>query len=229
MRVTIDGNQAAVDVAYRLNELCAIYPITPSLDDGRAGRRVGQPRPHQRVGHRAHRRGDAERGRRGRRDARRPPGRGAERDVHGIPGPAADDPQHVQDRRRADLDGVPRGRALARGPGAVDLRRPLRRDGGAADRFRAAVVGVGAGGPRPRARRAGGDAAHPGAVRALLRRLPHLARAQHRRADRRRRAARRRARAPGARAPVPRRSRPSAPSCAAPPRTPTSTSRPARR
>ena len=30
MRVTVDGNQAAVDVAYRLNELCAIYPITPS-------------------------------------------------------------------------------------------------------------------------------------------------------------------------------------------------------
>ncbi len=30
MRVTIDGNEAAVDVAYRLGELCAIYPITPS-------------------------------------------------------------------------------------------------------------------------------------------------------------------------------------------------------
>ncbi|HSF97171.1 MAG TPA: pyruvate:ferredoxin (flavodoxin) oxidoreductase, partial [Ornithinibacter sp.] len=30
MRVTVDGNEAAVDVAYRLNELCAIYPITPS-------------------------------------------------------------------------------------------------------------------------------------------------------------------------------------------------------
>src|SRR6476619_3983046 len=30
MRVTIDGNEAAVDVAYRLSELCAIYPITPS-------------------------------------------------------------------------------------------------------------------------------------------------------------------------------------------------------
>ncbi len=30
MRATIDGNEAAVDVAYRLNELCAIYPITPS-------------------------------------------------------------------------------------------------------------------------------------------------------------------------------------------------------
>jgi pyruvate-ferredoxin/flavodoxin oxidoreductase len=30
VRVTIDGNEAAVSVAYRLNELCAIYPITPS-------------------------------------------------------------------------------------------------------------------------------------------------------------------------------------------------------
>ncbi|MEZ5093521.1 pyruvate:ferredoxin (flavodoxin) oxidoreductase [Nocardioides sp.] len=29
-RTTIDGNEAAADVAYRLNELCAIYPITPS-------------------------------------------------------------------------------------------------------------------------------------------------------------------------------------------------------
>ena len=29
-RTTIDGNEAAVHVAYRLNELCSIYPITPS-------------------------------------------------------------------------------------------------------------------------------------------------------------------------------------------------------
>src|SRR5690606_21195391 len=28
--VTIDGNEAAVRVAYRLSELCSIYPITPS-------------------------------------------------------------------------------------------------------------------------------------------------------------------------------------------------------
>ena len=27
---TIDGNEAAVYVAYRVNEVCAIYPITPS-------------------------------------------------------------------------------------------------------------------------------------------------------------------------------------------------------
>ena len=30
MRVTIDGNEAAVSVAYRCSELCSIYPITPS-------------------------------------------------------------------------------------------------------------------------------------------------------------------------------------------------------
>ncbi|MEQ6900530.1 pyruvate:ferredoxin (flavodoxin) oxidoreductase [Nocardioides sp. YIM 152588] len=30
MRTTIDGNEACADVAFRLNELCAIYPITPS-------------------------------------------------------------------------------------------------------------------------------------------------------------------------------------------------------
>ena len=29
-RATIDGNEAAVRVAYRLSELCSIYPITPS-------------------------------------------------------------------------------------------------------------------------------------------------------------------------------------------------------
>src|ERR1700748_2129838 len=30
MRITVDGNEAAVSVAYRLNEVCCIYPITPS-------------------------------------------------------------------------------------------------------------------------------------------------------------------------------------------------------
>src|SRR5215207_1433284 len=30
MRVTVDGNEAAASVAYRCNELCSIYPITPS-------------------------------------------------------------------------------------------------------------------------------------------------------------------------------------------------------
>src|SRR6202011_438799 len=29
-RATVDGNEAAASVAYRVNEVCAIYPITPS-------------------------------------------------------------------------------------------------------------------------------------------------------------------------------------------------------
>ena len=29
-RSIIDGNTAAADVAFRVNELCSIYPITPS-------------------------------------------------------------------------------------------------------------------------------------------------------------------------------------------------------
>ena len=48
---------------------------------------------------------------------------------------------------------------VARRAGAVDLRRPLRRDGGPPDRFRAARLGVGPGGARPGAGRAGRDAA----------------------------------------------------------------------
>ena len=72
------------------------------LADGRAGRRVGQPGAAQRLGHRARGGRDAERGRRGRRAARRAAERGAGDDVHRLAGPAADDPEHVQDRRRAD-------------------------------------------------------------------------------------------------------------------------------
>src|SRR5881398_1409185 len=30
MRSTVDGNEATASVAYRLNEVCCIYPITPS-------------------------------------------------------------------------------------------------------------------------------------------------------------------------------------------------------
>src|SRR6187402_324337 len=30
MRATVDGNEAAASIAYRLNEVCCIYPITPS-------------------------------------------------------------------------------------------------------------------------------------------------------------------------------------------------------
>jgi pyruvate-ferredoxin/flavodoxin oxidoreductase len=31
---TFDGNEAAASIAYRVNEICAIYPITPSSTMG---------------------------------------------------------------------------------------------------------------------------------------------------------------------------------------------------
>ena len=45
MRATVDGNEAAASVAYRVNEVCCIYPITPSspmaelADEWASGRR----------------------------------------------------------------------------------------------------------------------------------------------------------------------------------------------
>ena len=48
---TIDGNEAAASVAYRLNEVCAIYPITPVVDDGRARRPVVDRGAAQHLGH----------------------------------------------------------------------------------------------------------------------------------------------------------------------------------
>ena len=50
-RATVDGNEATVSVAYRINEVCCIYPITPSspmaeLADewsARSGRTCGAP------------------------------------------------------------------------------------------------------------------------------------------------------------------------------------------
>ena len=36
-KVTIDGNEAAAYVAHQINEVIAIYPITPSSQHGRVG------------------------------------------------------------------------------------------------------------------------------------------------------------------------------------------------
>ena len=69
----------------------------------------------------------------------------------------------------------PRRGAHGRDPRALDLRRPQRRDGRPHDGLGHAGRRLGAGGPRPRARRARRDAPRARPVPALLRRLPHLA------------------------------------------------------
>ena len=155
---TIDGNTAVAHVAYRVNEVCAIYPITPSSTMAELADEWSARGRHEHLGQRPGRAGDAKRRRRRRRGAWRAAVGRADDDLHGLAGPDADAAQHVQDRRRADLDGVPRGGARARHPGAVDLRRPFRRDGGAHHRLRAALIRLGAGGARRGADRAGRDA-----------------------------------------------------------------------
>ena len=130
-RAVMDGNTAVAHVAYRVNEVCAIFPITPSSTMAELADEWSAKGIPEHLGQRPGGAGDAERGRRRRRGARRAAIRRADHDVHRVAGPAADAAQHVQDRRRADADGVPCRRARARHPGAVDLRRPFRRDGGA--------------------------------------------------------------------------------------------------
>ena len=97
-RITVDGNEAAASVAFRLSEVIAIYPITPSstmaeLCDEWASR--GKTNLWGVVPEMAEM--QSEGGRRGG-GPRRAAGRRAGDDLHRLPGPAADDPEHVQDR-----------------------------------------------------------------------------------------------------------------------------------
>ena len=163
---------------------------------------MGVGRPEEHLGHGAARGRDAERGWCRGRGARGAADGRDDDHLHGVAGPAADDPEHVQDRRRADADGVSRRSALARDAGALHLRRSLRRDGRADDRLGDALLELGAGSARPGAHRRERDArlAHP--VRPLFRRLPHVPRNQQDRDARRRGRARDDRRRSGVRAPA---------------------------
>ena len=135
-RMTVDGNEAAASVAHRVSEAIAIYPITPVSPMGEFSDEwssAGRPNLWGNVPEVAEMQSE---GRRGGRRARRAAGRRAGDDVHGVAGPAADDPQHVQDRRRADAVHDARRGAHAGHPRPVHLRRPLRRDGLPPDRLR---------------------------------------------------------------------------------------------
>jgi pyruvate-ferredoxin/flavodoxin oxidoreductase len=138
--VCIDGNEAAARAAYALSETVAIYPITPAspmgefADEWAARGRTNAwgvvPSVSQL---------QSEAGAAGALHGA-DPGRFARRDLHRLAGAAPDGPRDVQDRRGADPDGHPRGGAHGRDARAVDLRRPLRRDGGPADGLDHAVL-----------------------------------------------------------------------------------------
>ena len=154
-------------------------PDHPGIDDVGARRYLGGPRHAERVGHRPAHRRDAERSGRRRRDPRGAADRGPCDDVHRVARTAPHAPRDVQDRRRAHSHRDPRRRTNRRDARALDLRRPLRRDGRAPDRLGAAVLVVRAGGPGLRSRRTCGDSSDACPVPPLLRRLSYLARAQH--------------------------------------------------
>ena len=175
-------------VAYRCSEVIAIYPITPGLSDGRGVRHVVGRRGAEPLGHRP--RGDrtAVRGRGRRHAARR--GACAARsattftasqglllmlpNMFKIAGELTPAVIHVAARSIAthalSIFGDHSDVMAARTTGWAML-----------------CAGIGPGGRRLRAHLPRRDAREPGAVPALLRRVPHLARDRRRRASRRQR------------------------------------------
>ena len=93
---TIDGNTAAAHVAYAMSDVAALYPITPSSPMGEDRRRMGGQGAQEYLRTDHGRPADAIRSRRRRRGARLAGRRRPDHHLYRLPGPAADDPQHVQ-------------------------------------------------------------------------------------------------------------------------------------
>ena len=102
-KVTIDGNEAAAYVAHQTNEVIAIYPITPSSNMGEwADQWSSEQKPNIWGTVPSVVEMQSEGGAAGALHGALQAGR-SDHHLHGIAGPAADDPQHVQDRRGTDL------------------------------------------------------------------------------------------------------------------------------
>ena len=90
----LDANEAVARIAYALNEVIAIYPITPASPMGEWADAWSAAGVKNSVGHGSVRDRDAERRRRCRSDPRCASDRRAQHDVHVVAGIAADDPEH---------------------------------------------------------------------------------------------------------------------------------------
>jgi hypothetical protein len=130
---------------------------------------------------------DAVRSGRRRRRARLPGRWRADVHLHGLPGPLADDPQHVQDFRRTSARRLSCQRARHRRTRPVHLRRPSGRHGLSPDRLCHAGLQFRAGvhGPVPGRSPVLYRVEHP--LPAFLRRFPHLPRSAEDRGHRLRR------------------------------------------
>ena len=180
MPVTVDGNEATASVAYRFSELCCIFPITPSSPMAElADEWSSQGRPNIWGAVPAVMEMQSE--------------GGAAGALHGaLQGGAlgttftASQGLLLMIPNMYKIAGELTAAVLhvaARLPGdarTLDLRRSLGCDGGARQTgFAMLASGSGAGSSRSGARRACGDFGVAGSVRPLLRRVPHLARAQN--------------------------------------------------
>ena len=178
-RATVDGNEAAVSVAYRLNEVCCIYPITPSspmaeLADEWSS--AGRPNVWGTVPTVVEMQSEG----------------GAAGALHGALQSGAltttftssqglllmiPNMYKIAGELTSAVINVAARSLAAQGLsifGDHSDVMAVRQTG-----FALLAVGLGAGGARPGTRCAGGHARDPGTVRAFLRRLPNLARTQH--------------------------------------------------
>ena len=131
---------------YRLSDVIAIYPITPSSTMGEWADQWAAAHQRRSPGHGAHGDRDAERRRGGRCACTGPPDGSARHHLHGVPGLLLVIPNMYKIAGELTPHRLPRGRALPRHSGPVHLRRPQRRDGRARHRLRHARVELGAGG-----------------------------------------------------------------------------------
>ena len=99
--VTVDGNEAAAYVAHQVERGDCDLSDYAVVAHGRV-RGCGRRRAAEHVRRGAGRDRDAERRRAQRGPATGPSRPAPDDDLYGVAGPVADDPQHVQDGRRAD-------------------------------------------------------------------------------------------------------------------------------
>ena len=175
-KVTIDGNEAAAYVAHQTNEVIAIYPITPSSNMGEwADQWSAEMKPNIWGTVPTVVEMQSEGGAAGAVHGALQAGV-AFHHLHGLAGSAAHDPQHVQDRGRADLHRVSHRGPRAGHARAFHFRRSQRRHGRARHRVRHAGLRFGPGSHGHGTHRAGRHPRSARSVPALLRRFPHLPR-----------------------------------------------------
>jgi pyruvate-ferredoxin/flavodoxin oxidoreductase len=161
--MTLDGNEAVARVAYKLNEVIAIYPITPSSAMGEWSDEWAandQPNLWGTVPKVVEMQSEA----------------GAAGAVHGALQAGSLTTTFTASQGLMLM--IPNMYKIAGELTSAVIHvaaRSQRRDGDARDGIWAAGVGVGAGGAGLRVDRAGGDAASARALHPFFRRLPHVA------------------------------------------------------